>query len=153
MSHALQYVVLTMAGWLNHRQQDQIYYLRGENRILREQLGDRPLRLIVNERVERYHHERNHQGLVHSGENPQGPLEIIGQKANQNPGLDRLMLGCHEQQREWRLDHSRGSVRTDGSTERKFQGSRNLNYWVITESAERRGRRLSSSLAVESFCR
>ena len=62
MSPALQYVVLTMAGWLNHRQQDQIYYLGEENSILREQLGHRPLRLIVNEYIERYHHERNHRG-------------------------------------------------------------------------------------------
>ena len=63
MSHALQFVILTMAGWLNRRQQDQIDYLREENRILREQLGGRPLRLIVNEYVEHYHHERNHQRL------------------------------------------------------------------------------------------
>jgi hypothetical protein len=41
MSPALQFAVLTAAGWLNRRQQDQIDYLREENRILREQLGDR----------------------------------------------------------------------------------------------------------------
>ena len=63
MTPALQFVVLTMAGWLNRRQQDQIEYLREENRILREQHSDRSLRLIVNEYVEHYHHERNHQGL------------------------------------------------------------------------------------------
>ena len=63
MSPALQFVVLTTAGWLNRRQQDGIDYLREENRILREQLGHRPLRLIVNEYVEHYHHERSHQGL------------------------------------------------------------------------------------------
>ena len=63
MTPALQFVVLTMAGWLNRRQQDQIEYLREENRILREQHSDRSLRLIVNEYVEHYHHERNHQEL------------------------------------------------------------------------------------------
>jgi hypothetical protein len=79
MSPALQFVVLTMAGWLNRRQQDQIDYLREENRILREQLGDRPLRLIVNEHVEHYHHERNHQGLGHQ---PARTLEFDGANAS-----------------------------------------------------------------------
>ncbi len=45
MSHALQFLVLTMAGWLNRQQEDLIDYLREENRVLREQLGGRPLRL------------------------------------------------------------------------------------------------------------
>ena len=51
-----------MAGWLNRQQEDQIDYLREENRILREQLGDRSLRLIVREYVEHYHHERTTRG-------------------------------------------------------------------------------------------
>ncbi len=45
MSHALQFLVLTFAGWLNRHQEDLIDYLREENRILREQLGSRRLRL------------------------------------------------------------------------------------------------------------
>ena len=45
MSHSLQLLVFTMAGWLNHRQQDLIDDLREENRILREQLGSRRLHL------------------------------------------------------------------------------------------------------------
>ena len=45
MSHALQFLVLTVAGWVNRHQEDLIDYLREENRILREQLGPRPLRL------------------------------------------------------------------------------------------------------------
>jgi len=36
MPHALQFLLLTLAGWLNRRQQDLIDYLREENRILRE---------------------------------------------------------------------------------------------------------------------
>ncbi len=39
MSPSLQFLVFTMAGWLNRQQQDLIDYLREENRILREQLG------------------------------------------------------------------------------------------------------------------
>ncbi len=45
MSQALQFLVLTMAGWLNRQQEDLIDYLREENRVLREQLGSRPIRL------------------------------------------------------------------------------------------------------------
>ena len=110
----MPFVVLTMAGWLNRRQQDQIDYLREENRILREQLGDRPLRstdvqrrrlavrgrrlgrraliamagivlgkrhlrLIVNEYVEYYHHERNHQGLDNQ---PERTSEFDGANAS-----------------------------------------------------------------------
>jgi len=33
-----------LAGWMNQRQQDVIEYLREENRVLREQLGDRRFR-------------------------------------------------------------------------------------------------------------
>ncbi len=45
MPPALQFLVLTFAGWVNGHQEDLIDYLREENRVLREQLGRRPLRL------------------------------------------------------------------------------------------------------------
>ena len=45
MPDALQFLVLTFAGWVNRHQEDLIEYLREENRVLREQLGSRPLRL------------------------------------------------------------------------------------------------------------
>jgi len=44
-SAALQFLLLTFAGWVNRQQQDVIAYLQEENRILREQLGGRRLRL------------------------------------------------------------------------------------------------------------
>ena len=40
-----RFVVIAMAGWMNHKQQHAIEYLREENRVLREQLGTRRLRL------------------------------------------------------------------------------------------------------------
>jgi putative transposase len=40
----LQLLILTVAGWINRSQQDVIEYLREENRVLREQVGDRQLR-------------------------------------------------------------------------------------------------------------
>ena len=45
MPDALHFLIFTVAGWLNRHQEDLIDYLRGENRVLREQLGGRPRRL------------------------------------------------------------------------------------------------------------
>ena len=45
-----QFVVIVLAGWMNQRQQNVIEYLREENRILREQLGDRRLRFNDDQR-------------------------------------------------------------------------------------------------------
>ena len=45
MSDALHFLLLTFAGWVNRHQEAVIDYLREENRILREQLGERGLRL------------------------------------------------------------------------------------------------------------
>ncbi len=42
---ALEFLVLTVAGWLGRRQVAMVEYLVAENRVLREQLGDRRLRL------------------------------------------------------------------------------------------------------------
>jgi len=35
-----QFVLTAVAGWMNQHQQMAIDYLREENRVLREQLGD-----------------------------------------------------------------------------------------------------------------
>ena len=40
-----RFVLTAVAGWMNQHQQMAIDYLREENRVLREQLGDRRLRL------------------------------------------------------------------------------------------------------------
>ena len=45
-----QFVVIVLAGWMNQRQQTVIEYLREENRVLREQLGDRRLRFNDDQR-------------------------------------------------------------------------------------------------------
>ena len=45
MPDALRFLILTAAGWVNRHREDVIDYLREENRVLREQLGPRPLRL------------------------------------------------------------------------------------------------------------
>jgi putative transposase len=40
-----QFILITVAGWMNQRHLNVIDYLREENRVLREQLGARRLRL------------------------------------------------------------------------------------------------------------
>jgi putative transposase len=45
-----QFVVIVLAGWINQRQQNVIEYLREENRVLREQLGERRLRFTDDQR-------------------------------------------------------------------------------------------------------
>jgi hypothetical protein len=45
-----QFVVIVLAAWMNQRQQNVIEYLREENRILREELGDRRLRFNDDQR-------------------------------------------------------------------------------------------------------
>ena len=43
----VQFLLIATAGWINPRQQQTIEYLREENRVLREQLGERRLRFNV----------------------------------------------------------------------------------------------------------
>jgi putative transposase len=45
-----EFVVIALAGWMNQRQQNVIEYLSEENRVLREQLGDRRLRFNDDQR-------------------------------------------------------------------------------------------------------
>ena len=44
-TEAVRFLVLWMAGWIHSRQLEVIDFLREENRVLREQLGRRRLRL------------------------------------------------------------------------------------------------------------
>ena len=46
----LRFVLIALAGWMNHRQLQIIEYLQEENRVLREQLGQRRLRLSDDQR-------------------------------------------------------------------------------------------------------
>src|SRR3954449_11553955 len=45
-----RFVLIALAGWMNHRQYQVIEYLREENRVLREQLGQRRLRFNDDQR-------------------------------------------------------------------------------------------------------
>jgi putative transposase len=50
MLDPFQFLLVVVAGWMNQRQQQAIQYLREENRVLREQLGDRRLRFNDDQR-------------------------------------------------------------------------------------------------------
>src|SRR5579871_4824658 len=45
-----RFVLIAVAAWMNQRQLPMIDYLREENRVLREQLGGRRVRLTVDQR-------------------------------------------------------------------------------------------------------
>src|ERR1700682_5567516 len=45
-----RFIVIAVAGWMNQRQLEIIDYLREENRVLREQLGGRRVRLNDDQR-------------------------------------------------------------------------------------------------------
>src|SRR5262245_29999242 len=45
-----RFLLIAVAGWMNQRQLHVIEYLREENRVLREQLGNRRLRLTDSQR-------------------------------------------------------------------------------------------------------
>src|SRR6476659_6583240 len=47
---SFQFVLIAVAGWMNQRQLQMIEYLREENCVLREQLGERRLRLSDDQR-------------------------------------------------------------------------------------------------------
>ena len=46
----LQFLLLLFAGWVNRERLDVIEYLKEENKVLREQVGDKPICLTDNQR-------------------------------------------------------------------------------------------------------
>jgi len=50
MLDPVQFILMAIAGWMNQRQLQMIEYLREENRVLREQLGERRLRFNDDQR-------------------------------------------------------------------------------------------------------
>src|SRR3989442_2396552 len=51
LSHPLRFLLVALAGWIHQQQRDVIDYLQEENRVLREQLGPRRLRVTDEQRV------------------------------------------------------------------------------------------------------
>ena len=49
--HPWQIVLLIFAGWVNRQQQDVIHYLKTENRVLGEKLGNKRILLTDDQRL------------------------------------------------------------------------------------------------------
>jgi hypothetical protein len=58
----LRILLVALSGWVNRHQHDIIDYLREENRVLKEHLGDRRLRLT----------DRQRRRLAATGQAPRG---------------------------------------------------------------------------------
>ena len=46
----LSFLIVSLSGWMNQHQQDVIDYLMEENRVLREQMGNRRMRFSDEQR-------------------------------------------------------------------------------------------------------
>ena len=57
--HPWQFVLVTVAGWINRHQQD-VMFLKAHWMIF---FGEESLRRAISEFVAHYHRERHHQGL------------------------------------------------------------------------------------------
>jgi hypothetical protein len=52
VSPPLRFLLVALAGWIHQQQRDVIDYLQAENRVLREQLGPRRLRVVSHNSAE-----------------------------------------------------------------------------------------------------
>src|SRR5688572_24939477 len=118
-SGAIAVCPISLAGWMNQQQQFAIDYLREENRVLREQLGGRRIRLNDDQRRRLAAKERLGRrilqevaGLVTPDTLMAWHRRLIAQKydgsANRGPGRPRtaaeiqsLVVGMAEQNRDW----------------------------------------------------
>ena len=97
MPPALQFFVLTFAGWVNRHQDDRIEYLREENRVLRERLDPGPLRLTDAQR---------RRLAVRGHKLPAAGRRVDGAAGNLTDPVD----GCLRSARYWL--HDRGPLYT-----------------------------------------
>jgi hypothetical protein len=63
-----RFVVIALSGWMNERQSLLIDYLREENRVLREQLGQKRLRFTDDQRRRLAHSPTATAGAAESSE-------------------------------------------------------------------------------------
>src|SRR5215469_931214 len=114
------FVVISIAGWMNQRQQQVIEYLIEENRVLREQIGNRRMRFTDDQRcrlaAKAKKLGRKILAQIATIVTPQTLLawhrKLIAQKydgsANRNPGRPRtlseisdLVVRMAEENRTW----------------------------------------------------
>jgi putative transposase len=124
-----QFLLIAVSGWMNQHQLLMIEYLREENRVLREQLGDRRLRLNDDQRrrlaVRAKELGRKLLAEVASIVTPETLLawhrKLIAQKydgsAQRGPGRPRtageigaLVVRLAEENREWGYQRIQGAL-------------------------------------------
>jgi putative transposase len=124
-----RFLLTCVAGWMNQRQREAIDYLREENRVLREQLRDRRLRLTDDQRrrlaAKAKGLGRNLLGEVATIVTPETLLawhrRLIAQKydgtANRGPGrprtcneIEALILRMAEENRDWGCRRIQGAM-------------------------------------------
>jgi putative transposase len=129
MLDPFQLLLVAVAGWMNQRQQQAIEYLREENRVLREQLGDRRVRFNDDQRhrlaVRAKGLGRKLLAEVASLVTPDTPLawhrKLIAQKYDRHdkrkPGrprtqeqLENLVIRMMEENRTWGYRRIQGAM-------------------------------------------
>ena len=127
-------LLISVAGWLGQQQRDAIDYLREENRVLREQLGDRRLRLNDNQRrrlaAKAKGLKRRVLREIATIVSPETLLRwhrrLIAQKYDgskkRNPGsprtlrqVERLVVRLATEKRDWAIDGYLGPCPTWGT--------------------------------------
>jgi putative transposase len=124
-----RFLLIAVSGWMNQHQQQVIEYLREENRVLREQLGDRRLRLNDDQRrrlaVRAQGLGRKLLAEVASIVTPEALLawhrKLIAQKydgsAQRGPGrphtagqIEALVVRLAEENRDWGYRRIQGAL-------------------------------------------
>jgi len=149
-----RFVLIAVAGWMNQRQLQMIDYLREENRVLREQLGGRRVRLNDDQRRRL---AAMAKGLgrkllaeVATIVTPETLLawhrKLIAQKydgsGKRGPGRPRttreveaLVVRMARENRDWGYRRIQGALSNLGH---ELAAARSLRFWNVTESSQRR---------------
>jgi hypothetical protein len=150
-----RFVLMTVAGWMNQRQLQIIDYLREENRVLREQLGGRRVRLNDDQRrrlaAKAKGLGRKLLAEVATIVTPETLLawhrKLIAQKydgsGQRGPGrprtareIEAVVVRMAEENRDWgAIDASRVRCPIWGTS---LPAARSLRFWNGTESSRRR---------------
>ena len=158
-----RFVLIAVAGWMNQRQLQMIEYLREENRVLREQLGERRLRLTDDQRrrlaAKAKGLGRKLLAEVATIVTPETLLrwhrQLIAQKydgsGKRSPGrprtaaeIEQVVVQMAQENRDWGYRRIQGALSNLGPNSR---ATRSRTFWRGTasnrhpsEAAKRRGR-------------
>jgi transposase InsO family protein len=106
-------VLIAVAGWTSQRQLQIIDYLREENRVLREQLGGRRVRLNNNQR-RRLAAKAKGLGLKLLAEVATMKYDGSGKRGPRRPRtageIDALVVRMAEENRDWDYRHIQGAL-------------------------------------------